>query len=305
MPRRIPPEAAVSSSSLFILSPEIRNMIYALLLTTSEQIFFDEYFARAFHFLRRKRPEDSVRDLFPSILLTCRLIYQEACRFLYRGNAFYFYEPATSDSFRWQTGSKHAAWVEEIGTTMDANFLPSNCNGDKERWFRYLKQKPQPPYLNFARWSNYLVKRHFSFKDNYPHLKRLTITLREGLSTASTEDLRPICELIGQNIRCLQSVHIIGLNDENMVEALTPIVERARTSPGDSRSVQTHATELQTRAGWKNVTLWWGSESGNPPYHTTASETDLQWRRRLFRMGDGPNFTYSVGSSYVPKSQAG
>ena len=301
MPRRIPAEAAVSSSPLFILSPEIRNMIYALLLTTSKQISFEEHSARALPFLRRKNSEDCVKDLFPSILLTCRLIYQEACPLLHRGNAFYFYEPATSDSFRWHTGSKHAAWVEEIGTTMSANLLPSYYNGDEERWLKYMKQKTQHSYSNFPRWFDYLIKRNFSLKDNYPHLKRLTITLGEGMLTARTEDLRPICELIGRNIRGLQSVHIVGLNDENMVSALTPMIERARTSPGDRRSVQTHTTELQTRAGWKNMTIWWGPESGNPPYHTTTSETDLQWRHRLFRIGDGPNFTYSVGSSFVRK----
>lgn len=300
MPRRIPPEAAVLSSPLFILSPEIRNMIYALLLTTSKQISFKEYprySARAITILRRKTLEDGGKDLFPSILLTCRLIYQEACPLLYRGNAFYFYEPATSDSFRWHTGSKYAACVEEIGTTMDADFLP--C-GDEERWLKFMKQKQHHSTRNIPRWFDYLTKRNFSLKDNYPHLKRLTITLGEILMTAGTEDLHSICGFIGRNIRGLQSVHIVGLNDENMVSALTPMIERARTSPGDRRNVQTHTTELQTKVGWKNVTIWWGPSSGNPPYHTTTSETDLQWRRRLFRIGDGPKFTYTVGTSCVP-----
>ncbi len=301
MPRRHPLEAAVSSSPLFILSPEIRVMIWRLLLTTSEQIFFDEHAGRPLPFLHRTSPRQSAQALVPSILLTCRIIHREACPLLYRGNAFYFSEPATSDSFRWGTGSEHAAWVEEIGTTMSAALLPSYYGGNEERWLKYMKQKPQHSYGNFPRWFAYLGKRNFSFKDNYPHLKRLTITFGQGLLTARTEDLRPICELIGQNIQGLQSVHIIGLNDENMIEALTPMVERAKTSPGDNRSVQTYITESQTRVGWKNVTLWWGPGNGKPPYHTSKQETDLQRRRRLFRMGDGPNFTYSAGESFVQK----
>ena len=300
MPRRRSLEKAVSSSPLFLLSPEIRTMIYSLLLTTSEQIAFEEHPRRPLSYLRRMRPKDLTPDLHPSILRTCRLIYQEACPLLYRGNSFYFREPETSDTFRWVTSSKYAAWVEEIGTTMDTKFCPTGWGRNIKGWLHWAKNISN---LNFPRWIEQLGllgKQRFNFRDNYPHLKRLTIAMGDGLMIASTSDLSILCELIGASIEDLDSVRIIGLNDETMIEAFELMVEKPKTSPKDRRSVQTHISEDQTRVGWKDVTLWWGLENGKPPQHTPKAECDLRRRRRLFKMGDGPSFEYMFGESIFP-----
>ena len=272
-------------------------MIYRLLLTTSEQISFEEYRHRG-AFLRRRKLPGSVKDLFPSILRASRLIYQEACPLLYRGNSFYFLEPQTADTFRWSTGSKYAAWVEEIGTTMDTLYLPRSCDGrDIERW---LKRRKITSHWNLPRWVEHLGEGRFKFKGNYPHLKRFTISMGDCLSVTNTEDLRLICQLIGQKIQHLDSVRIVGLNDVTMIEFFKPMVKKSTISPIDGRSVQTAITEAQTRVGWKNVMLWWGRGNGIPPYHTSKPEKDLRRRRRLFRLGDGPNFSYTTGESFVP-----
>lgn len=269
-------------------------MIYSLLLTTSEQISFEEYLRRC---LRRRKLPGSAKDLFPSILRACRLIYQEACPLLYRGNSFYFLEPQTSDTFRWSTDSKYAAWVEEIETTIDAKVWAGYKSGDIERWLKWAKTKSN---LNFPRWVEHLGDGRFKFKDNYPHLKRLTISMGDGFLTASTESLRAACQLIGQKIKHLDSVQIIGLNDVAMIELFKSMVKKPTNSQRDRRSVQTTITEVQTRVGWKNVTLWWGLGNGTPPYHTSKPEKNLQRRRRLFRLGEGPDFGYSSGESFVP-----
>ena len=301
MPRRRPLERAVSSSPLFLLSPELRSMIFRFLLTTSEQVVFYENPIRPYSILHRVKSKDPAPDLFPSILLTCRLIYREACPLLYRGNTFYFCEPSTSDSFRWGTASKYATWVEEIAINLHTCFLPSAYDGREEKWLDFMEKKPQFSHGNFARWLTYLSKGRFNLKYNYPHLKRLTITLGLRLNTARTKDLRSVCKLIGQHIRGLDSVHIIGLNDTRMVDAFMPMVESVKTSPGDPRSVQMDITELQTKVGWKNVMFWWGRENEKPPHHTFKSETDLRRRQSLFKMGDEPNIWYTFGESFLPR----
>ena len=300
MPRRRSLEKAVSSSPLFLLSPEIRTMIYSLLLTTSEQIAFGEHPRRHLSYLRRIRSKHLKPDLHPKILRTCRLIHQEACPLLYRGNSFYFREPETSDTFRWVTSSKHAAWVEEISTTMNTVFWSDVRLGpvlrDRESWLEWVANLSV--YWNFPRWIEHFGKGRFNLTDNYSHLKRLTISMGDGILMASTKNLCVVCELIGQSIR-LESVHIIGLNDETMIEAFKPMVEKPRTSPQDRRSVQVDITELRTRVGWKNVTLWWGLENGTSPRHAIRPEEDLGRRRSLFRMGDGPNYSYGFGESVI------
>ena len=280
MPRRKLLEAAVPSSPLFLLSAEIRTMIYRLLLTIQWPIKFAERHGRPSPTLRRVRPvhlSPLVHDLYPEILRTCRLIHREACPLLYRGNNFHFREPLTSDSFRWSTGAENAAWVEEIGLTF---------------WRS----------ANFTWWSEYICRKKFNFQDNFPHLKRLTITLVGGLLIAETKQLRSDCELIGQNIRGLASVRIVGLNDESVIEAFKPMVERLKTSPRDSRNVQANITEFPAYVGWKNVTIWWGHEGKRPSHAASEPEIWPNLRRRLFRIGTGPNFTYATGESYLPES---
>ena len=219
-----------------------------------------------------------VPDLWPALLRTCRLLHREACPVLYRGNSFRFQEPETSDTFRWGTGSDSAAWVEEINL---------------EFWRT----------ANFTWWSEYICKERFAFRANFPHLKRLTITMIGGLSVASTEHLRPECEHFGRSIRGLASVQIIGLNDESMVEVFEPMLENSGKNSGDRRSVQKHVAESPTNVGWKNVTLWWGLTNENPPHHNSEDGSLMPWRRRrLFKLGDGPNFTYSMGESCIPGS---
>ena len=300
MPRRRSLEKAVSSSPLFLLSPEIRIMIYGLLLTTSEQISFEEHPRRRLSYLRRTRLNNALPDLYPSILTACRLIYQESCPLLYRGNSFYFRAPETSDTFRWVTSSKYAAWVEEIGTTMDKLIRPTHWRRNVKAWRCLAKNTSK---FNLPRWiENFglVGKQRFNFRDNYPHLKRLTIAMGRCLMTASTVDLAVVCELIGASIEHLDSVRIIGLNDETMIEAFERMVEKPRKSPKDRRSVQKHITEDQTRVGWKDVTLWWGFENSTPPYHTPKPEKHPERRRRLFKMGQGPNYDYTCGKSVVP-----
>ena len=330
MPRRKvrpPVEDAVAKSPLFRLSPEVRNIIYTFVLVDSNShhaLFFPtDYFKRrrneppfqcdtcrqTFDHLRRfrrhqtaysngepcKPPMHKLPSISTTLLRSCRLISTEAAPLLYVANVFNFNDPHTLQQFRWKTAtfSKLSAWVEEIAVE-----LSDFDTGTK----------------NAAKWQNYLCgsgskKKIWRFNDDFPHLKRLTLVLTGQCSLLSPPQLLQICKCFGNNLSGLDWVHVVGLNNSDMVPSLKPMVcsTVSRESEGNSGglllselgTVQTHVSEYECASGWKNVTLWRASPESRPPFVPSPLAGMGRERTHLFRFETRGAVTFSAGSSFL------
>ncbi|KAL8999437.1 MAG: hypothetical protein Q9169_001751 [Polycauliona sp. 2 TL-2023] len=287
MPRRKvrpPMEDAVASSPLFRLSPEVRTMIYSLVLVDSDShhaLFIPtDYFKRrrnepafrcdtcqqGFDLLRHFKTHQSVYSngepckppmhklprFSTTLLRSCRLVNTEAAPLLYRANVFYFNNPHTLQAFRWKAAmySKLSAWVEEItvelSTVLDAQGGKSNTD----------------------LWQNFLSgsgpgKKIWRLAGDFPHLKRLTIVLSNNCSLYPPPRLRDLCNSFGKNLTGLDWVHIVGLNSSDVISSLEPMVcttwnagseddHNDRLHP-ELKDVQKHITEYECASGWKNA----------------------------------------------------
>ncbi|KAL8641440.1 MAG: hypothetical protein Q9226_008637 [Calogaya cf. arnoldii] len=329
MPRRKvrpPMEDAVASSPLFRLSPEVRNMIYTLLLVDSDShhaLFIPtDYFKRRkndppfrCHTCRQgfdnshqfrvhqsayrngepcKPPMHRLPNISTTLLRSCRLINTEAAPLLYRANTFYFNDPHTLQQFRWRTAtySKLSAWLEEI--TLE---LSDGYNSTKKALL----------------WQNYLSgsgpkKKIWRLSADFPHLKRLTVVLTNGCLLAPPARLRDICNSFAQNLAGLDWVHVVGLNNSDMVCSLKPMVctTESRNTEGahsdlllsELETVRSHTTEYESASGWKNVTLWRGSRGSRPPFVPSPLAGMGRERRHLFRIEANGLVTYETSLAY-------
>ncbi|KAL8688728.1 MAG: hypothetical protein Q9224_004812 [Gallowayella concinna] len=66
----------------------------------------------------------------------------------------------------------------------------------------------------------------WALSEEFPHLKRLTIVLADRCLLYDNIRLRRLCDTFGQNLRGLDWVHIVGLNNENVVPLLRPMSEQ-------------------------------------------------------------------------------
>ncbi|KAL8679372.1 MAG: hypothetical protein Q9186_004338 [Xanthomendoza sp. 1 TL-2023] len=281
MPRkqiRTPPDKAVAFSPLFRLSPEVRNIIYTYVLVDSDS--YHTLFIPAGFFKRRKnepayRCETCLKGLdqpcdfnrhhvrepcnpptyrLPAISTTllrcCRLVNAEAASLLYRVNTFHFNDPYTLHQFRWKTAmyGELSARVEEITLELtDSDARPKAIG----LWEQYLSGSGSS--LGLKSWA---------LSEEFPHLKRLTIVLADRCLLYDNIRLRRLCDTFGQNLRGLDWVHIVGLNDENVVPLLRPMVCKSHSQNSrdglddlafaELETVQTHATEYECASGWKN-----------------------------------------------------
>ncbi|KAL8859594.1 MAG: hypothetical protein Q9178_003993 [Gyalolechia marmorata] len=264
MPRRKvhpPPADAVASSPLFKLSPEVRNMIYTNILVDSDS--HHAIFIPTDHFKRRKDettfqceicrqcfgnsrqlvhhksaygkgepckpPTHKLPTISTSLLRSCRLINTEAAPLLYRANAFYFNDPHTLHQFRWKTASysKLTAWVEEI--TIELSDTGARCK-------------------NSVLWQNYLSgsgpkTNPWRLSDDFPYLKRLTVVLTKHCLLYHPPRLVALCDILGQNLTGLDWVHVIGLNNHDVVPSLKPMV--CKTESPQSKEAQDNALLAQ------------------------------------------------------------
>ncbi|KAL8775621.1 MAG: hypothetical protein Q9209_000117 [Squamulea sp. 1 TL-2023] len=330
MPRRKvrpPPEDAVASSPLFQLSPEVRNMIYTYVLVDSDS--HHSLFIPEDHFKRRRKEPayrcDTCREGFgrinlfdrhralygigepckppmhklpaisTAVLRSCRLANTEAASLLYRANTFYFKDPHALHSFRWKasTYSKLSAWVEEISIEI--------CDT-----FDRLK--------DVALWQSYMTgsdpkKTNWRMSYDFPHLKRLIINLVGNITIYPPFRLQELCGSFRLNLAGLDWVHVIGLNSEDVVSSLKPMVCTTNSAePREAQDnqlttelerVQTHTTEYECASGWKNVTLWRGSHESRPPFIPSPLAGTGRERKHLFRFEMNGIVQFSAGSSFL------
>lgn len=158
-------QAVAGPGLLFSLPPEVRTMIYCLLLTHEERIpiaISHRDFPRRSERIRAlKKIEDVEKpktlrvkppSLFPSILRVSRLIYLEACPLLYSLNTFKFDRPSALGAFRWRSDPKMAAAVREIVIDVDR--------------------------LNFNEWKTFIVDRkELTTTKDWPCLRRAEVII--------------------------------------------------------------------------------------------------------------------------------
>ncbi|KAI4228152.1 MAG: hypothetical protein L6R36_001866 [Xanthoria steineri] len=306
MPRRkaCPPmEDAVALSPLFRLSPEVRNMVYTLLLVDSDS--HHALFIPTDSFKRRKNeppfrcdtcrqgfdharqfrthqsmyhhgdpckpPMHKVPSISTTLLRSCRLINTEAAPLLYCANTFYFNDPHTLQQFRWRN-SKLSAWVEEITVELADTYRTTK---NTDLWRDYLS-------------GSGLKKKIWRLSDDFPHLKRLTIALTNGCLLHSPCRLRHICQTFAQNLTGLDWVHVVGLNSPDVISSLKPMVctPESRASEdiqsdlllSELETVQTHTTEYECASGWKNAAHELGLHRDQQRHHL------MEQNARLLRM---------------------
>ncbi|KAL8801439.1 MAG: hypothetical protein Q9182_004456 [Xanthomendoza sp. 2 TL-2023] len=316
MPRKRkhpPPDQAIASSPLFRLSPEVRNIVYTYVLVDSDSyhpLFIPTDFLKrrkkepayrckncrqTFNDLgqfseheldyrngeRCKPPAHTLPAISTTLLCCCRLINTEAASLLYRANTFYFDDPYTLQQFHCNTAmySELSDWLEEI--TLQLSDDPYAGANAMDLWQQYIIGSDLG--LKSSRLS-----KHF------PHLKRLTIILAGRCLLYETMRLQRICDAFGQNLRALDWVHIVGLNSEDVISSLKPMVcqshsQDSKNGPDDLalaelETVQTHATEYECAPGWKNVTLWRGSHESRPPFIPNPTAGIGRERKHLCRI---------------------
>ncbi|KAL8953308.1 MAG: hypothetical protein Q9222_000832 [Ikaeria aurantiellina] len=285
MPRRkkAPLGDAVVRSPLFQLSPEIRNFIYRLILSDSSSHY--PLFIPRDHFARRKKepayrcdtchevfknaqrlethlgryrngepcrpPSYKIPAISTNLLRTCRLIHTEAAPLLYRANAFYFTDPRTLHNFRWRTASKLSAWVEELVIEQSA------------RWIGELQTKEWGPYL----CGNDPQIKKGRLREDFPHLKRLMIVLKDLCLLYSESQMQNFCDLLVQNLDGLTWVHVVGLNDEDFISKLKPLVE--------ADDNMTHPLQAQMRKEQSRRLLGMACDQANHQPEDVALQAEL------------------------------
>lgn len=174
-PQRPPIEAAVSSSPLFSLPAELRNMIYGHLLSREDPVFItgdqfsrhpspnsysycDQYyfgkprlvpFCHCWNMVSGSRADAS--SLSPSILRTCRFVNAEASPFLYHFNDIIFKEPIAAKRFSVYVDQKQVAQLEKIHLCFKYRHLPL--------WTSYFitgsKDFPNLKRIHLSNWANF------------------------------------------------------------------------------------------------------------------------------------------------------
>ncbi len=318
-------ETAVSGSPLFRLPLELRTMVYEkLLIQEGGMSIPNDVFKRVRAPRRGSRPvycgictavfsndDDHTRhrclfQLFKSdtddldipnlpatstsLLRVCRLIHLEALPILYTKNAFYFGSPATAHAFLWKSNRTQAVLIQELIITLAHPDSP-------DLWWEYIKSKT-------------------GLGQDFPHLRRMIINLKNEFELASAAEIRPVFQSIAESVRDLDWVHINRLNNEKLLDYLKPMVSRYNGSQVLQRQVQSHVTECSPDdswrpktirwtstgclrfVGWKNATLWCGTSESRAPYKRRQTEPSRH-RKQLFRLGSGDDDAYSAGSSFL------
>ncbi|KAL8845796.1 MAG: hypothetical protein Q9221_009065 [Calogaya cf. arnoldii] len=126
--------------------------------------------------------------------------------------------------------SKLSAWLEEIALELSDNYVNTKING---------------------LWQNYLSgsgpkKKMWRLSDDFPHLKRLTVVLTNGCLLAPPARLRDICNSFAQNLAGLDWVHVVGLNNTDMVCSLKPMVCTTESRDTEGAHSDLLLSELET-----------------------------------------------------------
>ncbi|KAG7004857.1 hypothetical protein G7Y79_00023g054410 [Physcia stellaris] len=185
-------------------------------------------------------------NLFPSILSTCRLIYNEAAPLLYRQNSFHFADPTAIERFAAATDQNHNTGVENLFLT-----IHSARNEVRYRWETALNESK---VLRLAK--------------HLPNLRNVVIKLRGKFERLSGDHLVNLCTTIAKQFepcKALKWIHVNGLIDANAIMAFAPAIKKPKRSDDDGREAQTDVRTCWSRDGWTNVTIWWGNQGDRPP----------------------------------------
>lgn len=167
----------MSSSPLFSLPAELRNMIYGHLLSQKDPVFITgDQFSRHpnlnicyccsrsfrneaeldFHkYSMRLGSRASVSSLSPSILRTCRFVHAEAIHVLYHFNDIILEEPIAAKKFSTYVDQKQVTQLEKIHLRYDTRNLRS--------WTSYFvtgsKDFPNLKRIHLSNWAEYNLMR--------------------------------------------------------------------------------------------------------------------------------------------------
>lgn len=300
MPRQNRPafEVAVTASPLFKLAPEIRIMIYELLLIQEKGMFItSDTFARngrkdprpheclicglvllseegclqhlaRFHRSPEFRIKQILRPLLPkvsiSLLQTCRLIRHEASPILYSRNSFQFSDASTASNFRWTTDCAQAVAIQEI--------VIKFCFNPFKFGFKSSSTWVTP-------WVTYIAKQTFSLGQDFPHLRRMTVDLNNWVSFENAILLRSMSERHRERSRGLDWVLVMHLCDEEVLDCFEPLVDKKDDYKNAKKEVRKHVWAAGTsRLGnLKHSLLWWGAPGGPLPH----KDRELGYQSRI------------------------
>ncbi len=294
MPRkqRPPFAAAVTGSPLFKLAPEVRIMIYELLLIQEGGMFVpSDSFARRDYrragatpsecsicglvFLSdHGRKQHGVKHhgnsliysdllLWPllpvvstSLLQTCRIIRLEASPIFYSKNSFHFSDAATASNLRWGSDCAQTTAIQEIGVKFGSSY-----------------------YGQVASWLTYFTKRTLSLGQDFPHLRRITFSLHAWIGVERSTLLRSMSEGLRQRSQALDWVLVMTFIDEKVLDCFEPLVDKRDDSEHGEKEVRRHVWAIKPGSLWRNGLLWWGSlgETGPRQYRLIKDAPESEY----------------------------
>ena len=179
-----------------------------------------------------QRLQNRLPEVSTALILTCRLIRLEASAILYSKNTFYFSDPATVSNFRWSADRAQVVATQEIGIKFGSN-----------------------RYGLVSTWATYLTKRTFSFGQDFPHLRRLTIDLDLWIGFESSTILRSMSKGLRERSPALEWVLVLTLDNEKVLDCFESLVDREDDS---GMEVRRYICAKGNDKLWKNALLWWG-----------------------------------------------
>lgn len=220
------------------------------------------------------------RTISPTLLATCRLIYQEAAPLLYRENRFHFVDPTAIRLFCDRADQRHVALIEHLTLTVHS-----------------------ARRISTYKWEDYILHpRRLRLAKSFPRLRSVVVRLRGTFETAGDGDLVAICTGVARNLPPLEWLHVDGLTDLEAAAAefKTVILKPRGDGPLDRyKEVREHCSSTWSRDGWINVTLWWGTFCEGTPYTPPGEPWPIGVRRILRRQAGGSK-DYAVTEEVLP-----
>ena len=222
------------------------------------------------HSLQPMLPEVST-----SLLQTCHIIRLEASPILYSRNAFQFSDPATASNFRWSTDCAQASAIQEIQIKFGSQY-----------------------YKRVTRWMTYFTKRTLSLGQDFPNLRRMTMSLDCWVGLESAHLLRRMSEGFRERSRGLDWVLVSMLNDEKLLDCFEPLVDKGEDSRNGNKKVQNHVwTDEGIGVFWKHALLWWGSPGEVVPHKYRSMVDQRQPKQRTSTGVEESSISGNLGSS--------
>jgi hypothetical protein len=129
-------------------------------------------------------------------------------------------------------------------------------------------------------WWRYLEKSRFNLAQDFPHLKGVSVILDRAEARVRAETVALNFRKFRECMYGLNWVQVVGLDEEELLSVLYPIVERPLEGNG-VKGVRVKIEEYEKFLGRKSATIWWGEAGEEAPCAAPDFARDEQYRHQL------------------------